>query len=114
MFLDYLFLAFNTSTAFSPTDTASPGALGQGADDAAVCDIANHHRTAGGTCGQHPVRLIDARLESSVKIAARMLVFVLGTALLFAGTRRNEAIPARICRFDGVSAIRKPWAAGCR
>ncbi len=49
-FMDYLFLAFNTSTAFSPTDTGS--ALPAGAkvgDDAAVPDFVDDRGVAGGS-----------------------------------------------------------------
>ena len=46
-FMDYLFLAFNTSTAFSPTDTAVAIALGQSGHDAAVVDFADDRCAAG-------------------------------------------------------------------
>jgi hypothetical protein len=46
-FVDYLFLAFNTSTAFSPTD------------------LANHHCAAGGAGGQYSLSLETRVTESA-------------------------------------------------
>jgi hypothetical protein len=53
-FVDYLFLAFNTSTAFSPTDVPVLR-VGQSSDDGAIVYFAGHHRTSRRTSCKRPV-----------------------------------------------------------
>jgi hypothetical protein len=50
-FVDYLFLDFNTSTAFSPTD--SPVLSRQVIDDAPGAHLVRNGGAAGGACSQH-------------------------------------------------------------
>ncbi len=54
-FIDYLFLAFNTSTAFSPTDVPVLLAMGEGDDDRTVSDLARYGRASRGARGQYPM-----------------------------------------------------------
>jgi hypothetical protein len=51
-FVDYLFLAFNTSTAFSPTDSPVLS-VGQVIDDGPGAHLVRNGGTAGGACSQH-------------------------------------------------------------
>ena len=53
-FADYLFLAFNTSTAFSPTDAPVLASMGETLDDAAITHLTNRPRVVGGAGYQYP------------------------------------------------------------
>ena len=56
-FIDYLFLAFNTSTAFSPTDVPVLSRWAKVDDDRAVADFAGHRRASRRAGRQYPVNL---------------------------------------------------------
>jgi hypothetical protein len=56
-FVDYLFLAFNTSTAFSPTECTSIVALGKDSNDDSSNDFSGCHCLTRRSCSEHP--LID-------------------------------------------------------
>ena len=54
-FLDYLFLAFNTSTGVFTDRYAAAGTMGQGADDGPIVDLIDGPRPTGRAGSQYPV-----------------------------------------------------------
>ena len=54
-FIDYLFLAFNTSTAFFAHRRSRVGGMGEDLNDAAIVTIAADHCALSCTCGQYSV-----------------------------------------------------------